>query len=94
MTYCTIVEFEWSESLDRERFAGMLDSAGAGQAVPEGRLSKIAGIDEAGARVIEVWRSGDDARKFAEQSAPSLSAVKMPAPTRVLGFEVTSYVVS
>jgi hypothetical protein len=57
-------------------------------------LSKIAGIDETGARVIEVWRSSADARKFAEQTAPSMSAVQMPAPSRVLGFEVTSYVVS
>jgi hypothetical protein len=94
MPYCTIVEFEWNESLDRERFAGMLDNAGAGRAAPEGRLSQIAGIDDTGARVIEVWRSGDDARRFAEQSAPSLSAVQMPPPSRVLGFEVTSYIVS
>jgi hypothetical protein len=89
-----MVEFEWNKGLDRERFAGLLDSAGAGQAVPEGRLSRIVGIDDTGARVIEVWRSGDAARKFAEQSAPSLSAVQMPPPARVLGFEVTSYVVS
>ena len=94
MAYCTIVEFEWSQSLDREQFAGMLASAGAGHGVPEGRLSHIAGIDEAGARVIEVWRSGDDARRFAAQSAPSLASAQMPAPSRVFGFEVTSYVVS
>ena len=72
----------------------MLEGAGAGQGVPEGRLSQIAGIDEAGARVIEVWRSGEDARRFAESSAPSLAAVQMPPPSRVFGFEVTSNVVS
>jgi hypothetical protein len=94
MPYCTIVEFEWSEGLDRERFASMVGGAGAGETAPEGRLSKIAGIDDTGARVIEVWRSSDDARRFAEQSAPSVSAVQMPAPSRVFGFEVTSYVVS
>ena len=94
MPYCTIVEFEWNEGLDRERFASMVEGASAGHAGPEGRLSQIAGIDDAGARVIEVWRSSDDARRFAEQSAPSLSAVQMPAPSRVFGFEVTSYIVS
>ena len=94
VTYCTIVEFEWGEGLDRERFAGMMDSVGAGQNAPEGRLSQIAGIDDTGARVIEVWRSGEDARRFAEESRPSLAAAAMPAPARVLGFEVSSYVVS
>lgn len=91
MPYCTIVEFEWNEGLDRARFASMVEGASTG---PEGRLSQIAGIDDAGARVIEVWRSSDDARRFAEQSAPSLSAAHMPAPSRVFGFEVTSYIVS
>jgi hypothetical protein len=94
VTYCTVVEFEWGEGLDRERFAGMMASVGAGQSIPEGRLSHIAGIDDTGARVIEVWRSGDDARRFAEQSRPSLAAAAMPAPARVFGFEVSSYVVS
>jgi hypothetical protein len=61
---------------------------------PSGLSGRIAGVDDTGARVIEVWRSGDDARRFAEQSAPSLSAVQMPPPARVLGFEVTSYIVS
>jgi hypothetical protein len=92
--YCTIVEFEWNESLDRDRFASMIDSAGTGQNVPEGRLSQITGIDDRGARMIEVWRSGEDARRFAEQSAPTLAGMQMPPPSRVLGFEVTSYIVS
>jgi len=90
MPYCTIVEFEWDESPDREAFAitlGELDKA----PTPPGRLSRIAGIDEKGARVIEVWRSGDDARRFAEQSAPSLLQASIPSPSRVVGFEVTTY---
>jgi hypothetical protein len=41
--------------------------------------------------VIEVWRSGDDARAFAEKSRPALAAAQMPAPARVVGFETTSY---
>jgi hypothetical protein len=44
--------------------------------------------------VIEVWRSAGDAQAFAEKSRPFLAAAKLPAPSRVLGFEVTSYVVS
>jgi hypothetical protein len=41
--------------------------------------------------MIEVWRSSDDAQAFAQQSAPRLTTVPMPPPSRVMGFEVTSY---
>jgi hypothetical protein len=44
--------------------------------------------------VIEVWRSAGDAQAFAEKSRPFLAAASLPAPSRVVGFEVTSYVVS
>jgi hypothetical protein len=93
MPYCTIVEFEWDETFDREAFATALAGVDVG-AAPPGRLSRIAGIDENGARMIEVWRSGEDARAFAQASASSLSNAPIPAPSRVVGFEVTTYVVS
>jgi hypothetical protein len=91
MPFCTIVEFEWDETFDRERFASV---AGDGTVLPDGCLSRIAGIDGSGARMIEVWRSSDDAMAFAQQSAPSLSAAQLPPPSRVVGFEVTAYAVS
>jgi hypothetical protein len=94
MQFCTIVEFEWDETFDRERFTRIVTGAGAETAPPDGRLSQIAGIDETGARVIEVWRSADDARAFAEKSRPFLEAAQLPAPSRVVGFDITSYVVS
>ncbi len=94
MPYCTIVEFEWDETFDRERFASMAGDADGEETPPAGRLSRIAGIDDKGARMIEVWRSSDDARAFAEQSAPFIASAQLPAPSRVFGFEVTSYVVS
>jgi hypothetical protein len=94
MPFCTIVEFEWDETFDREGFARTISGAGGQTPPPDGRLSQISGIDEKGARVIEVWRSAGDAQAFAEKSRPFLEAAKLPAPSRVLGFEVTSYVVS
>jgi hypothetical protein len=57
-------------------------------------MSHITGVDATGARMIEVWRSGGDARAHAERSAPFLADAQLPAPSRVFGFEVTSYVVS
>jgi hypothetical protein len=94
MPYCTIVEFEWDETFDRERFVSMIAKAGEAAPAPDGRLSHITGIDDEGARMIEVWRSGDDAKAHAEHSAPFLANAQLPAPSRVFGFEVTSYVVS
>jgi hypothetical protein len=94
MTYCTIVEFEWDESFDHEGFASTLDRLSEGSPPPEGRLSKIAGIDGQGARVIEVWRSSGDAQAFARRSSPLLATVQLPPPSRVMGFEVTDYVVA
>jgi hypothetical protein len=94
MPFCTIVEFEWDESFDHEGFASTLDSMEAGAAPPPGRLSRIAGIDRNGARMIEVWRSGEDAQAFARRSAPALASAPLPQPSRVMCFEVTSYVVA
>src|SRR5215813_6920863 len=75
MPFCTLVEFEWDESFGREQFAAALGDAGPGDELPVGCLSRITSIDDTGARVIEVWRTGDDARAFAEKSRPALAAV-------------------
>jgi hypothetical protein len=92
MPFCTMVEFEWDENFSRERFTSTIGDAGG--EIPEGRLSRIVGVDGKGARIIEVWRSGEDAQAFAEKSRPFLAAAQLPPPSRVIGFEVSSYVVS
>ena len=56
-----------------------------------GQLSRILGIDDNAARIVEVWQTPADAQRFAEQSAPQLQASAMPAPSRVSAFDVTSY---
>jgi hypothetical protein len=89
MPYCTIVEFEWNESLDRAGFDAMMAAAGPDGPLPEGLLTRIVGGDDVTGRVVEVWRSGADARAFAERSAPATG--QMPAPSRVAGFEASSY---
>jgi len=60
-------------------------AAGAGRQVA--RVLRVTGQ-------AEVWGSGYDARAHAEQSSPFLAGAELPAPSRVFGFEVTSYVVS
>jgi hypothetical protein len=94
MPFCTIVEFDWKETADRARFEELFASVGADQAPPEGCLTRIVGIDDKGARTIEVWRSPADARAFAEKSAPALAGAQFPAPARVSAFETTVYQVS
>jgi len=80
MTYCTVVEFEWDEDFDHEGFRRTLGRLSEESPSPAGLLSRITGIDASGARVIEVWRSGDDAQAFAKQSAPLLAADPGGAP--------------
>jgi len=94
MPFCTIVEFEWDETFGREQFTDMIGQVGPAEGLPAGCLSRIVGIDDTGARVIEVWNSSDDARAFAEKSAPALASSQMPQPARVTGFETTGYVVA
>jgi len=94
MPYCTLVEFEWSGEFGRDQFEGLMTPAAEADQDATGRLSRIVGVDDAGARIIEVWRSSGDARAFGERSAPQLATSPVPPPTRVFGFETTEYVVS
>jgi len=91
MAQCTIVEFEWGDTGARARFEAAVAAASDGTVTPEGRLARIVGIDERGARVVEVWTTAADAQRFAEATAPALADVGMPAPSRVESFEVTHY---
>jgi hypothetical protein len=89
MPFCTIVEFEWTTGFGREQLEDAMDSVASPAGPPEGRLTRIVGMDDNGAHVVEVWRSGQDAKRFAEQSGPALSESRLPPPSRVIGFEVT-----
>jgi len=92
MAYCTIVEFEWDESFDYQSFGQAVSAHG--DTLPAGCLSRISSIDATGARMIEVWQSGEHARAFAQASAPLLASMPIPPPLRVAGFELTSYQVA
>jgi hypothetical protein len=94
MAYCTIVEFRWDAAFGPEQFANVIESSGPVDELPAGCVSRIIGADDTGARTIEVWRSSDDARAFAEKSAPALAGLQLPAPARITGFETTAYVVA
>ena len=94
MPYCTVVEFEWTDDFTRGDFESGITSAAANAGHPPGRLARIAGIDDHGARMIEVWQSAEAARAFAESAGPPLSEARMPRPVHILGFEVSEFEVT
>jgi hypothetical protein len=83
MVFCTIVE--WDENLIET-----LSNLAGGDMPPDGSLVRIVGASDKGTYAIEVWSSADDARRFAEQSAPALAQSSLPPPTRGDGFEACS----
>jgi hypothetical protein len=85
MAFCTIVE--WSTDVDLGRLTALGESDGTHTELPPGCLSRLVGALETGACVIEVWQSGEDARRLREESAPQASASALPPPSRVAGCE-------
>ena len=59
--------------------------------VPEGCLARIVGPVDRRAAIVELWRSGDGARRFSEANAHLLDELKMPPPTRATAFETTLF---
>ncbi len=92
MPFCTIVEFEWDGPAARVAFEATMTAVSEEAPPASGRLSRIVGVDDAGAYVVEVWSSPGDAQRFVEASAPLLARAPLPAPARVTSFAVTDYV--
>jgi hypothetical protein len=84
---------EWAESFDTARYAQLVEDDGGLNALPEGCLGRIVGSEDSAAYVIEVWRSAEDARRFGEKSGRRIAGIQMPAPTRAVGFEATTFAV-
>lgn len=82
MAFCTIVE--WDQDLGAE-----LDKLQGDDAPPPGSLVRVYGSTGSGTYAVELWESGEDARRFAESSAPALAASSLPPPDRVAGFDAT-----
>jgi hypothetical protein len=89
MAFCTIVE--WESEIDPAALAALQESAGAQSELPAGCLSRLVGKAGPGPCVIEIWQSGEDAKRFSEESAPKVTASKIPPPARVVGFEADVY---
>lgn len=83
MAFCTVVEW------DRDLGEAVRALPGSDMQ-PAGSLVRIFGSSGKGTYAIEVWLSGEDARRFAEQSASELAQSSLPPPDRVDGFETSS----
>jgi hypothetical protein len=82
MAFCTVVQ--WDQDITES-----LRSLPGSERQPDGNLVRIVGASDKGTYAIEVWDSGEDARRFAETTAPSLAQSSLPPPTRVDGFEAS-----
>jgi hypothetical protein len=90
MAFCTLLE--WDRDFPLERYREMNQRAdGHGEQLPDGCLARIVGPVDSGAAIVEVWLSGDDARRFSEATAHLLDEFKMPPPTRVAAFETSIF---
>jgi hypothetical protein len=88
---CTVVEFHWDAPEGRRAFEAAMEAVSAEAPPPTGRTSRIVGLTDMGAHVVEVWRTPEDARRLAAAAAPLLARVSFPAPASVHSFDVTSY---
>jgi hypothetical protein len=86
MAFCTIVE--WND-LSLDTYHEQLGPAETSGELPPGCLSKVVGAVGTGVSVIEVWRSGEDAQRFAVEHGST--AAQLPSPDRVAGFVAASY---
>jgi hypothetical protein len=82
MAFCTVVE--WDQDLGE-----VLGTISGNDTQPAGCLVRIVGSSDKGTYVIELWNSGEDARRFAEQTAAAIAPSSLPPPTRVDGFEAS-----
>ncbi len=91
MAFGTVVEFEFDGPEARAAFEAAMALIAREAPPPTGRLSRIVGLEDTGAHVIEVWESMAQAQRFAEASSPLLARVSFPYPSAVSSFEVTTY---
>ena len=89
MPFCTLLE--WDHDFDLENYYAMVERSGSHAKLPEGCLGRVVGPVGSGARVIEIWSSAEDARRFGEASSPLLKEFAMPAPSRTAAFETSIY---
>ena len=89
MAYCTLLE--WDTDFPFERYHELNQRAGDHDALPDGCLVRVVGPVESGVRIIEVWQSGEHAKRFSEQNSAAITELQIPPPTRVAAFETSIF---
>jgi hypothetical protein len=69
----------------------MNEKAGVHDRLPDGCLTRIVGLVDSGARIIEVWQTSDDAGRFNEKHGHLIAKFNIPSPTRVSAFDATTF---
>ena len=65
--------------------------AGDHDSLPEGCLARVVGADNSGARIIEVWQSDENAKRFSDKNSHLIAELQIPAPSRVAAFQTTVF---
>jgi hypothetical protein len=85
MAFCTLLE--WDDDFPFDRYDQLNARAGDHDSLPDGCLARVVGADGAGARIIEVWRTDDDAKRFSDKNSQLIAELQIPPPSRVAAFE-------
>jgi hypothetical protein len=89
MPFCTLLE--WESDFDFAAYEALNKKAGVHDRLPDGCVGRIVGPVEGGARIIEVWQTGDDAGRFNEKNGHLIADFNIPPPSRVSAFETTEF---
>jgi len=89
MPFCTLLE--WDEPFDFEKYEQMNRQSGVHDVLPDGLLARIVGAVDDGARIIEVWRTAQDAGEFNARHGHLVADFEVPPPSRVAAFETTVF---
>jgi len=89
MPFCTLLE--WDHDFDLAQYEAMNERAGGHDSLPDGCLCRVVGAVDTGARILEVWQSADDAKRFNDAHAHLVAEFQLPQPSRVSAFETSVY---
>jgi hypothetical protein len=89
MAFCTLLE--WEADFPFDRYHELNERAGDHSALPEGCLARVVGPVETGARIMEVWQSDEDAKRFSDKNSPLIAELQIPPPSRVAAFETSIF---
>ena len=89
MAFCTVLE--WDDAFPFDRYDELNARAGDHASLPDGCLARIVGAVQGGARIIEVWHSDEQAKRFSDKNSHLIGELQIPPPARVAAFQTSIF---